>query len=223
MAAFGVPMPKIGKWIVLVFLGVFLLGVSALAQKTSNSKTKAKTNNTATKKVVVLPPAPHGPLPQIPLSQLPSAPAQVDCHNGLLTIVAQNSTLADILHDVQKCTGATIDVPPNASERVVTRLGPGPARDVLAAPEPWLRALCHAVGVTFDPRMLHWEPGPRPTDGVWAPFWYRSVMRSSGFEPPRAPMPVPPEFAALQAQCEPLYRHLYAHRLTAGVGDAANL
>lgn len=50
----------------------------------------------------------------------------------MLTIVAENSSLGDILREVHKSTGAVIDVPANANERVVTRLGPGPARDVLA-------------------------------------------------------------------------------------------
>ena len=52
--------------------------------------------------------------------------------NGLLSIVAENATLGDVLREVHKHTGATIDVPPSANERVVVRLGPGPARDVLA-------------------------------------------------------------------------------------------
>jgi len=50
----------------------------------------------------------------------------------MLTIVAENSTLGDILREVHRNTGAVIDVPANATERVVTRIGPGPARDVLA-------------------------------------------------------------------------------------------
>ena len=47
--------------------------------------------------------------------------------------MAENSTLADILRAVRTQTGAAIEVPPNATERVVAHLGPGPARDVLAA------------------------------------------------------------------------------------------
>ena len=47
--------------------------------------------------------------------------------------MAENSTLADILRAVRAQTGADVEVPPNATERVVTHLGPGPARDVLAA------------------------------------------------------------------------------------------
>jgi hypothetical protein len=64
---------------------------------------------------------------------MPAAPPKVSYQNGLLTIVAQNSTLGDILRDVRKLTGATIEVPPNATERVVTRLGPAAPRDVLAS------------------------------------------------------------------------------------------
>jgi len=65
------------------------------------------------------------------MAQLPSIPPQVTYQNGMLTIVAQNSSLGDILHEVHRRTGATIEVPPTANERVVTRIGPGPAREVL--------------------------------------------------------------------------------------------
>jgi hypothetical protein len=65
------------------------------------------------------------------MAQLPSTPPQVTYQNGMLTIVAQNSSLGDILHEVHRRTGATIEVPPTATERVVTTIGPGPAREVL--------------------------------------------------------------------------------------------
>jgi hypothetical protein len=68
---------------------------------------------------------------QIPLDSIAAVPPQVTYENNQLTIVAPNSTLADILRAVKKLTGAEIDVPA-APERVVTRLGPGPARDVVA-------------------------------------------------------------------------------------------
>ena len=57
---------------------------------------------------------------------------QVSYQDGLLTIVAPNSTLGDILRGVRKHTSADIEIPATASERVVTRLGPGPAREVMA-------------------------------------------------------------------------------------------
>jgi hypothetical protein len=64
---------------------------------------------------------------------MPALPPQVRYSRGQLTIVAENSTLADILRAVRTQTGAQVEVPPNATERVVAHLGPGPARDVLAA------------------------------------------------------------------------------------------
>jgi hypothetical protein len=79
-----------------------------------------------------LPSGPQGPVPQIPLDAIPAVAPQVSYQNGQLTIVAPNSTLGDILRAVRKQTAADIDVPASASERVVTRLGPGPAREVIA-------------------------------------------------------------------------------------------
>jgi hypothetical protein len=83
---------------------------------------------------VVLPPMPSGPLRQLPMDQIPATPAKVSFEGGLLTIAAQNSTLNEILRDVRRLTGASIDVPPGSggNERVVTHLGPGAPRDVLA-------------------------------------------------------------------------------------------
>jgi hypothetical protein len=82
-----------------------------------------------------LPPLPsgtQGPVPQVPLDAIPAVAPQVSYQDGLLTIVAPNSTLGDILRGVRKHTSADIEIPPTASERVVTRLGPGPAREVLS-------------------------------------------------------------------------------------------
>ena len=77
-------------------------------------------------------PAPAPPEPLRP-EQLPSTPPKLSFQNGMLTILAQNSTLGDILRGVHTKTGAEIDVPGNASERVVGQFGPGSPRDVLAS------------------------------------------------------------------------------------------
>jgi hypothetical protein len=73
--------------------------------------------------------------PAVPLrpEQMPATPPQVSFHGGLLTITAQNSTLGDILRAVRNQTGAAVDVPANATERVAGNFGPGPARDVLSS------------------------------------------------------------------------------------------
>jgi hypothetical protein len=79
-----------------------------------------------------LPSGPQGPVPQIPLDAIPAVAPEVSFQDGLLTIVAPNSTLSDILRSVHKQTSAEIEIPASASERVVTRLGPAPAREVMA-------------------------------------------------------------------------------------------
>lgn len=73
-----------------------------------------------------LPSGPTGPVQQMPLDSTTAMAPQVSFQNNELTIVAPNSTLADILRAVRKQTGAEIEIP-SAPERVVTHLGPGPA------------------------------------------------------------------------------------------------
>jgi hypothetical protein len=129
-------------WILLVFLG--LEGASS-AQQSSAPQAAAqqapappsmprKRPVKAVKKTVPdPPPAPAPPPPPPTLEQMPALPPQVRYSRGQLSIVAENSTLADILRAVRAQTGAVVEVPGNATERVVAHLGPGPARDILAA------------------------------------------------------------------------------------------
>ncbi len=66
----------------------------------------------------------------------------------------------------------------------IYRLFGGPvidAADLAARPRPTLEALCAALGIEFDLAMLSWPAGPRPTDGVWAKYWYGRVWASTGF------------------------------------------
>ncbi len=73
-------------------------------------------------------------------------------------------------------------------ERVADRLGSAPpvvdAADVLADPAGTVAGLCKACGIAFSEAMLTWPAGRRASDGVWAPAWYGTVERSTGFEPP---------------------------------------
>lgn len=77
--------------------------------------------------------APVAGAPPLTPEQKPATPPTVTYENGKLMIVAKNAVLGDILHAVSEKTGASIDVPEGATERVVSQLGPGPARDVIAA------------------------------------------------------------------------------------------
>ena len=88
------------------------------------------------------PPAPAPPPLPPTLEQLPALAPQVHYSQGQLTIVAENSTLADILRAVRTQTKAEVEIPPNANERVVGHFGPGPARDVL-------NALLHGVHFNY--------------------------------------------------------------------------
>ncbi|MFY9560269.1 MAG: AMIN domain-containing protein [Terriglobales bacterium] len=65
----------------------------------------------------------------------PPRPAmEVTFHNGLLRIHVERATLAQVLFEVQRQTGAEIAIPAGAeSEEIAAELGPAPARDVLAA------------------------------------------------------------------------------------------
>jgi hypothetical protein len=107
--------------VIVLCLGCVCFGDTAHQKKTA-------------KKAPQLPPLPSGPtgpVPQIPLDSIAPVMPTVSYDKGQLTIVAPNSTLGDILRAVRKQTGAEIDVP-DAKERVVTHLGPGPAREVIA-------------------------------------------------------------------------------------------
>jgi hypothetical protein len=128
-------MRRTGKWVTLISWGVPLLATCSFGQTPARKQNFDLLRHPVAHRgaTVAMPATPSGPLPQVPMDQLPSVAPQVSYQSGMLTIVAQNSSLGDILREVHKRTGAAIDIPPNATERVATRLGPGPARDVLAS------------------------------------------------------------------------------------------
>jgi hypothetical protein len=87
--------------------------------------------------------------------------------------------------------------------------------DLLAQPEAGLRGLCAALGVPFSASMLSWPAGPRASDGVWAPYWYDSVWRSTGFTPvtPGPPASLPPSLEPLLERCLPYYERLRKNKI----------
>jgi hypothetical protein len=130
--------------------------------------------------------------------------------------------LTSLLHNVPEPELAHTGLPQQVEifELVRRQTGRTPAvldaRDVLEQPEALLRRLCDALEVEFLPCMLRWEPAPRPTDGVWAEYWYAAVEQSTGFQPYRPKQErVPPALWPLEQQCRQLYQQLYDHRLTA--------
>ncbi|HEY6338643.1 MAG TPA: hypothetical protein VIW68_09140 [Candidatus Sulfotelmatobacter sp.] len=99
-----------------------------------DAPTAAKSHKKSAKKPPLppLPSGPQGPVPQISLDSMQAVAPHVTYEGGQLTIVAPNSTLADILRAVHKLTGAEMEIPAGATERVVTNIGPGPAPGVMA-------------------------------------------------------------------------------------------
>jgi hypothetical protein len=99
------------------------------------------------------------------------------------------------------------------------RLGRAPpvvdAADVLAQPAQTLERLCSVLGIPYLSTMLHWPPGRRISDGVWAPAWYQAVETSTGFEPakPDSLPKLSPSLERLAEQAQPHYEALRAHRL----------
>ena len=86
--------------------------------------------------------------------------------------------------------------------------------DILRAPEAALRALCDAIGLPFSPAMLHWPAGGHKDDGAWAPHWYGSVWRSTGFGEGVSALPELSESGeALRQAAQPYYAHLAKHAL----------
>ncbi len=138
--------------------------------------------------------APAPPPPT--LAQQPATPPQVSFQGGQLTISAQNSTLGDILKAVKAQTGATIDLPGTASERVIGHFGPGPARDVLTALLNGSHFNYVLLGSSTDPGALDRvvlmaksggsvESTPPPAE--------QATAYNQTFPRPNAPMAAPPQ------------------------------
>jgi Sulfotransferase domain len=106
----------------------------------------------------------------------------------------------EIFHHVRSVTGAT---PPVID-----------AGEFLRAPEPQLRALCARLGIEFKPAMLAWPAGPRASDGVWAPYWYDSVYKSTGFEAStESAVELPARYRGIADEVMPAFEELYSVRL----------
>jgi hypothetical protein len=56
------------------------------------------------------------------------------------------------------------------------------AADLRDSPETYLPRLCSKLNISWDPKMLQWDAGLKPYDGIWASHWYPSVNSSTGFK-----------------------------------------
>ena len=80
---------------------------------------------------------------------------------------------------------------------------------LLANPVALLGKLCVRCGLAYEQRMAHWPAGPKPYDGVWAPYWYGNVHRTTGFEKQATgSRPLPEYLEVLLAEARSFYEKL---------------
>lgn len=88
------------------------------------------------------------------------------------------------------------------------------SRLLLEDPADVLARVCDRLGLAFDDVMLSWPAGPKPEDGVWAPAWYDSVHRSTGFAPYRpSNHPMPDRLGPILEEAVPLYERLLRYSI----------
>ena len=58
------------------------------------------------------------------------------------------------------------------------------ANDLLDNPKRMITELCNKLDIKFTSRMLSWPVGKRDSDGVWGPYWYENVYKSTQFIAP---------------------------------------
>jgi len=102
------------------------------------------------------------------------------------------------------------------------RLGRPPpvidTHDVLSNPRGMMTALCKALDIPFTEQMLSWPAGRRESDGVWAPAWYASVERSTGFASPHPPIrfeDLRDDLKPIAETARPIYDELARYKLKA--------
>jgi len=90
------------------------------------------------------------------------------------------------------------------------------ARELLLNPPAVLAELSQRIGIDFEPAMLEWSAGPRDFDGIWAPWWYQNVHRSTGFIPyAEKSMEFPEQLEKLLTECLPHYEILHSAAIKA--------
>ena len=88
------------------------------------------------------------------------------------------------------------------------------AKDILIDPQTMLKRLCVIIGIEFTNAMLSWPAGPRESDGVWAPHWYKNVETSTGFKPYRKnEVKIQDKQQFLLEKCSPAYEYLFQYKL----------
>jgi hypothetical protein len=175
------------KFLFVASLSCVLLGGLCFGKQRRTAASQAAQNQPAAQADPVAPPP--------TLAELPASPPEVSFQGGELTITAQNSTLGDILKAVRAQTGATIDLPGTASERVVGHFGPAPARDVLTSLLNGSHFNFLLLGSSTDPdaldRVILMAKSGAPAESSPPPANQAANTNQAAFSRPMAPMSAP--------------------------------
>ena len=87
------------------------------------------------------------------------------------------------------------------------------ASDLTNNPEQCLKILCKKINISWDPRMLKWEAGLKPYDGIWAPHWYPSVETSTEFKKNSSKREFSKSVLNFAAQAEDYYSELSSYKI----------
>ena len=143
----------------------------------------------------------------------PVTKLEVAFQNGKLSIWADQATLAEVLYEVHRRTGADIPIPSGAEqEQVVANIGPVPAREALAALLNGSRFNFIMVGSDRDPGQLKSVILTPRGEGVSQPVIYSPVPPVAHAMPdPEPPQPavqleMPPEPPQSMADAPPPQR-----------------
>ena len=132
-------------------------GVSSDAHVSSGSRAVLK--QVSAKGIGVVTGGTVAPLPAVASAPAPAAPApdvRVQFEGGKLSIWADKATLASVLYEIQRRTGAEVSIPPSASqEKIVADIPPSPAREAIAALLDGSNFDFILIGSDKNPQALH--------------------------------------------------------------------
>src|SRR6266700_6926879 len=141
-------------------------------------------------------PVSHAPI-STPLPSKPAPRLNVNFQNGQLTIWANKATLAEVLSEIHRQTGAEIPIPADANqEQVIANVGPGLAKDVLTSLLNGSRFNFILVGSDRDATQLKSVILSTRGEGASQPaieIPSTPVEQSDPEPPPPQEMPPPPE------------------------------
>jgi hypothetical protein len=121
----------------------------------------------------------------------PKPQVEVRLSRGMLSIHVNKGTLAEVLSEVHRLTGAEIQIPPAAQqEQIVADIGPAPAREAMASLLNGSHFNFIMVGSDRDPNALHSVLlTPKQGDGSMPAGLPPAQEYSSANQPPPEPVP----------------------------------